>query len=332
MNQAARSRLESPQSQRQARRQPAAQREEDVSRAAPLADALAQSPRAVGQRLALAAAFGAAAAPTVQLRNDQPHDASPLVVQRISKRWKNVLSLGIRKAYVEIKRATQAPQAGPVAGGMGGGVGMAATQQAPTEMDRFVSAYGKSRHYHQTMDPGNLTSIEKHGLLNQTDRIKTLPSGDVVGMTNWFRDSEYQGDEKKGVYLAPRSLIEEDNRKTLRSNFARAYLPSERTKVSPASAEDSVDSQEMFQDNHFGGAVITKASVGPELVTTKDMLELLDSEAPKIDTILRAVASQYDGDPANRPSIAEMKDLLRTAIHERRLSNAALDNFGTDTR
>lgn len=299
MTHAIRSRFDNN-AQRFAHGQPAARRGELPAQSGTQADLLAQSPRMVAQRHALSMAFGTTAQ------------------RKLSKRWKNVLSLGIRKAYVEIKRAVRTPPAG--------GVMPVVPQPLVSDEDRFVEAYGKSRYYHHSWNPENLPSIEKHGLLNQQDRIDTFGK-DVVGMSTRMRDSEFKGDEKKGVFLGPRRLVEE-NRATLPGNFARAFMPSERTKISGPDEEHTVDPQEMFIDRNFpGGAVITKNSVGPELVTTEDMLDLLDRDSPKINTILASVATQYDGDPADRPTIEEMKQLLRTAIRERRLSNAALDNF-----
>jgi hypothetical protein len=261
------------------------------------------SPRQLAQRREIAASFG-----------------STPVMQRISKRWKNVLSLGIRKAYVEIKRAARANAA------QGGGQAQQPApqqDQQPSDLDRFVTAYGKSRHYHSTMNSDNLPKIEEHGLLNYQDRVAKL-GGDVTGYSNRFRDSEFKGDEKKGVFLAERGLVEE-NRDMLSQNAVRAFLPRHRTEKA---SESEAESEQMFKDRKFPGpAYITRDSIGPELVSTKAMLELLDADDAKLPSILKAVASQYELDPAELPDLDEMKALLREAIRTRRLSNAALDNL-----
>lgn len=263
-----------------------------------------RSPRMVAQRQAIQRALGP----------QGPADGAS-VTQLLSKRWKNVLTLGIRRAYVEIKRAVRAAPAPQAAA--------AVPMAAPVvdEQERFAQAYEQSRHYHSTLDPDNLPSIEQHGLLNQKDRVGALGQ-DVGGFSTRYRDSEFNGDEKKGVFVGTRALVEE-NRSMLGDNVARAFLPQHRSrKVRESEASD----EELFHDPKFPGpAYITRASIAPEIVTTTAMLDLLDRDDPKVTTILQSVASQYDDGPP--PDLETMKNLLREAIRTRRLSNAALDNL-----
>jgi len=233
------------------------------------------------------------------------------VIQR-NKHWKrflNVASLGIRKAYTHNKKKKMANAAQNVP---------VPVAPVASPMDQFVNAYEKSRYYQQT-NQGNLPSIEEHGLLNYEDRVKTFGE-DVRGMSSMSK--EYEGDEKKGVFLGPKHLMRE-NRMT--TNVSRAFMPAERTKIHPWTKENEVPRQEMYLDEKFrGGAVITKDSIPPEQVTTRNMQELLDEDDPKLQSILGAVGSQYEG---NAPDIETMKGHLREAILRRRLSNAAFDNL-----
>lgn len=233
------------------------------------------------------------------------------VVQRNkhTKRLLNVLSLGIRKAYTYNKKKR-----------MANAVQNDQQPQAPvvSPMDQFVGAYEKSRYYQQT-DPQNLPSIEEHGLLNYEDRERLLPEN-VIGMSRL--GGEYEGDEKKGVFLGPKPFMKQNK---MTNNVARAFLPAERTKIHHWSEENQVPRQEMYLDEKFrGGAVVTKDSIPPEQVTTGNMSDLLGEDNPKLENILAAVGSQYEGETPDKET---MKEHLRQAILERRLSNVAFDNL-----
>ncbi len=234
------------------------------------------------------------------------------VIQRNKhvKRLKNVLTLGLRKAYVKHKRAKRAAaQLNP----------QPVVPEAPP-LDKFVEAYGKSRYYQHT-DAENLPSIEQHGLLNYNDREKTLPHN-VIGMSRISR--EYDGDEKKGVFLGPKHFMKANESMGMTKNVARAFLPANRTIIHNAHEESTTPSQEMYRDDKFrGGAVITKDSIPASQVTTGNMSDLLDRDDPKLKSIMQAVGSQYQGAP---PDHEKMKEHLRKAILERRLSNAAFDD------
>lgn len=229
------------------------------------------------------------------------------VIQR-NKHWKrflNVVSLGGRKAYVNHKRSKRAGQHVQVI-------------QAPVidEEEEFAKAYEKSRYYHRT-HPDNLNSIDQNGLLNYEDRVGIL-GNDVGGMSQL--GGEYAGDEKKGVFLGPKHFMQENSMTT---NVIRAYLPSSRTKLHHWNETD-VPSQEIMRDEKFrGGAVITKDSIFAPNITAKNIGDLLDEDDPKLRTILAAVGSHYEG---QAPDEETMKQLLGSALRNRRLSNAAFDN------
>ena len=180
------------------------------------------------------------------------------------------------------------------------------------------------------MNPENLPSIEEKGLLNYEDRLKILGK-DVTGMSNWLRDSEYAGDEKLGVFLGAKPFAQSNKGETLRPNFARLYLPAERTVVHQGGAED-VPSHQLRPDPKFGGGgLITKESIPAPQVLARPVLDLIDQaeqEDPeatkKLNAIFESVGSQY-AEGSNPPSRGEMTTLLREAIRKRRLSNAALD-------
>lgn len=242
-----------------------------------------------------------------------PVQLKEAVVQRNkhTKRILNVLSLGLRKAYTYNKKKKMANAAQNPA---------QAQVQEPeaSPMYQFVDAYGKSRYYQQTR-PHNLPSIEKNGLLNYEDRKRIL-GDDVPGMSSLSK--EYEGDEKKGVFLGPKRLMAESQ---MTSNVSRAFMPASRTKTHNWSKEHEVPGQEMFLDEKFrGGAVITKDSIPPEQVTTGNMQDLLDNDDPKLNTILGAVGTHYKG---QAPDPDTMKEHLRQAIRERRLSNVAFDDL-----
>lgn len=225
-----------------------------------------------------------------------------------TKRLLNVLSLGIRKAYTSNKKKKMAIAAQNIP----------QTQEpANSPEDDFVGAYEKSRYYQQT-DPQNLPSIEQHGLLNYEDRERLLPEN-VIGMSRL--GGEFEGDEKKGVYLGPKHFMKENK---MTKNVARAFMPAERTKLHHWTEEKETPPNEMYRDEKFrGGAVITKNSIPPEQVTTGNMSDLLENDDPKLRSILTAVGSHYEGEA---PDFETMKSHLRDAILKRRLSNAAFDD------
>jgi len=232
------------------------------------------------------------------------------VIQRNKhkKRLLNVLSLGIRKAYTynKKKKMTNAVQNVPQP-----------HEEVQSQMDQFVNAYEKSRYYHQT-GTKNFPSIEQHGLLNFTDREQKLDEN-VIGMSRL--GGEYKDDEKKGVFLGPKHLMKENGMTT---NVVRAFMPADRTKLHHWTEEKETPPNEMFRDEKFrGGAVITKNSIPSEQVTTGKMSDLIDTEGPKLNSILEAVGSQYEGEAPDKET---MKGLLKEAIRERRLSNVAFDN------
>lgn len=225
-----------------------------------------------------------------------------------TKRLLNLLSLGIRKAYTynKKKKMANAVQNSPLP-----------DEPANSPEDDFVSAYEKSRYYQQT-DPQNFPSIEQHGLLNYEDRERLLPEN-VIGMSRL--GGEFEGDEKKGVYLGPKHFMKENK---MTKNVARAFMPAERTKLHHWTEEKETPPNEMYRDEKFrGGAVITKNSIPPEQVTTENILELLENDNPKLKSILTAVGSQYEGEA---PDYEIMKIHLSEAILKRRLSNAAFDD------
>lgn len=227
------------------------------------------------------------------------------VIQRNKhlKRFLNVITLGGRKAYVKHKRAKQAGQNIQV-------------QPLVDPVEEFAVAYERSRYYHRT-DAGNLDSIDQNGLLNQEERIDVL-GGDVRGMSGL--GGEFAGDEKKGVFLGPKHFMME-NRMT--ANVVRAYLPASRTQLHHWDVTD-VPSQELMRDEKFrGGAVITKDSIYSPNVTARNIDDLLDGNDAKLRSILAAVGSQYEG---QAPDEETLKQLLRNAVRNRRLSNAPFDN------
>jgi len=227
------------------------------------------------------------------------------VIQRNKhrKRFLNVATLGLRKAYVKHKRANQA-------------VPNIQVQPLVDPVEEFAAAYEKARYYHKT-DAGNLQSINQNGLLNYEDRFEML-GHDVGGMSKLGK--EFKGDEKKGVYLGPKPFMV-DARMT--QNTVRAFLSADRTKVHHWFDTD-IPSQELMMDENFrGGAVITKDSIFGNHVTTGSMDDLLNADDQKLQSILQAIASHYEG---SAPDQTTLKQLLRSAIRSRRLSNAAFDN------
>lgn len=222
------------------------------------------------------------------------------------KRFLNVVTLGLRKVYVNYKRANQAAPNGPVH-----------IQPLVDPVEEFATAYEKSRYYHKT-GSHNLASIDKDGLLNYTDRHKIL-GHDVGGMS--MLGGEYAGDEKKGVFLGPKHFMLENK---MTDHVVRAFLPADRTKKHMWFDPDEVPSHELMYDEKFrGGAVITKDSIFGPNVSASTMGDLLENDDPKLQSILAAVATHYEG---NAPDVATMKNHLRSAILTRRLSNAAFDN------
>ncbi|PRY44153.1 hypothetical protein CLV58_103122 [Spirosoma oryzae] len=239
--------------------------------------------------------------------------AEPLIQRKGNKhlkRFLNVITLGGRKLYVNHKRAAAAGQNQAVQ------IPNHVDQPNHTEAD-FLAAYGKSRYYHNTSED-NLKSIDENGLLNYKDRVNML-GNDVVGMSI-RAGGEYAGDEKKGVFMGPKKFMLENN---LTSHPVRAFLSAERTTIHHWRKE-GVSSQELVLDEKFrGGAVITKDSVYSSHVTAKKLEDMLDENDPKLNSILDAIASHYEG-PAPDKDI--MKGFMRSAIGGRRLSNAAFDN------
>lgn len=233
---------------------------------------------------------------------NNPSNHSTQVIQRNKhlKRFKNVMTLGLRKPYVKHRRANRAPAV-----------------PAVTPLDQFVEAYEKSRYYHQT-HADNLDSINEHGLLNYKDREKKLPE-QVAGMSRV--GGEFEGDEKKGVFLGPKHFMKSNE---MTKNMVRAFLPKQRTKIHHWTEEETTPSHEMFRDEKFrGGAVITKDSIPPEQITTQPINQLLEEDNPRLTSILQAVGSQYENES---PTAEDMKAHLQQAILERKLSNVAFDD------
>ncbi|GLR16540.1 eCIS core domain-containing protein [Portibacter lacus] len=223
----------------------------------------------------------------------------------------NIASFGIRKLIVHIQRANQnqpANNAGPV-------------PQADPE-DEFVNAYEQSRYYHHTEFADNMPSIEQHGLLNYKDRPKVLGK-QVHGMSRIGGD--FEGDEKKGVFLGPsRDWMTEGDSTNMSRNVVRAFLPSDRTVKNNTYDGTDVPSKELYRDGKYPGAFITKDSIGGDQVTGQELLELLDRDDPKVDSIIQTVATQYEGEA---PDLDTMKLHMRAAIMKRRLSNAPLHDI-----
>ncbi len=246
------------------------------------------------------------------------------------RRWlgrKTGLALGASGREGRAQRGGQANQAPPI-----NLIPIAPPVQTASPLDQFVTAYGKARYYHSTGDPDNVSSIEKTGLLNYEDRLKIL-GHDVGGMSTRYRDSPYQGDEKKGVFLGAKPFARANVESgTLGPNFVRLYLPAERAVIHQTQAEEGVPSHQLRPDPKFrGGGMITKDSIPARQTLGRPVLDLLDQAETddsvaneKLTAIHKAVGSHYP-EGSNPPSKIEMATLLREAIKQRRLSNAALD-------
>lgn len=241
----------------------------------------------------------------------QQQENEPIQLQsKHLKRFKNVITLGIRKAYVKHKRARR-NAAAPVE---------EEEIEIASPLDQFVEAYGKSRYYHNVMHSELLPSVEEHGLLNYEDQERKFDDP-FAGMSNL--GGEYEGDEKKGVFMGPKEFMIGEG-EGMRTNPARTFLSSKRTVKHHWDMEGKISPQEMFRDSKYPGAWITKDSIKSDHIATGRMLDLLDSDAPKLNVILTDVKSHYKG---HSPSIPEMKVLLREAVKKRRLSNAPFDNI-----
>lgn len=239
--------------------------------------------------------------------------AGPIQLNRHKKRFLNVITLGIRKAITSARkrRAAQA-QVQPVPD--------PSESKVVDPLDQFVEAYGKSRYYQQT-NPIHHPSIEQHGLLNYNDRVSELGE-DVRGMSlAGGHNGEFAGDEKKGVFLGGKKFMREEG---MTKNLVRAYLPRERTRLSPWWEEEQTPSKELFVDKNYPGAVITKDSIPAEQTTTQPISSLLEQDDPKIGSMLDAVGTHYEGDP---PARDQMVEHLREAMRKRRLSDAAMDDL-----
>lgn len=248
--------------------------------------------------------------------------AVPQAVQRNKhkKRFLNVITFGIRKAYVKYKRNQQQHVIAPV-----NIVPLQAPQQNPQHS--LKTAYDSSRKYHGTR-PDNIESIVEKGLLNYTDQQKVL-GNTVSGMSQL--SSEYRGDEKKGVFLGARDFALE-NTKTL-GTFVRTALPIERSnepigwweRDKPTGPDDG----RLFRDEKFrGGGLYTPASVNSDLIwsgKTSALLQRAKDGDPtaqrKVQAMCRAIASHY---PQPQPSWEEVREALAAAIEEDEISDEEL--------
>lgn len=230
---------------------------------------------------------------------------------RAEKRVKNVLTLGLRKVYVNQKRAARANAAlAPV---------HVATAENP--LAKHQKAYDKAVFYHNT-GPHNAPSIHRDGLLNQPDRVKKYGE-DVVGMS--LRGGpEYHGDEKKGVFLGARKFAISQG---LNGQNVRAVLPPERTNEPIHWFDDEkptgYDDGRLFMDEKFrGGGLFTPASIHAEHVWTGRFTELPEDRQR---SICQTIAQHYDGP---KPTWQEVLDTHLEAIDEGYVSDEALDDRG----
>ena len=222
--------------------------------------------------------------------------------------------------------------------GIGGGGGGHPPQQPQplnvtpppvVPLEAFVRAYEATRVYHFTQ-PGNLDSISRLGLLVEEDR--RAQNLDVGGMSQLSR--EYEGDEKKGVFVGTRGFAEE-NVRYLASGHVRAFTSVRRSSWRGRHwpPPPTVPAEALVWDEKFvGGGMISRQSIPSERVLTTGLLDLIraheagDQEATqRVTGIFAEIAQAYEGTP---PDLNTMIGLYKTAQRTRRLSNAALDNVG----
>jgi hypothetical protein len=246
---------------------------------------------------------------TVNVTSDgsgRPPGDGPAPIQRTPKWLKQILrAVGIMAPH-------------PAGGG-------GALPAPATALDEFVAAYENARYYHGTALPENARSIHQHGLLTHADRQRVL-GGDVVGMS-LRRAREFGGDEKKGVYMGPRTFMEEEAA-TIPENLVRLYLPYSRTaNIRNPHDFHGGDPEDLVRDINFPGAFISKQSIPAGQTYFGKMSQAGDE---RLASILQAVATHYPED--SQPSLEEMEALLRQAIKQRRLSDVPLDIPGRGAR
>jgi hypothetical protein len=83
-----------------------------------------------------------------------------------------------------------------------------AAAAAAAQQQQHKQIYHSAVKYHSTAAE-HVPSIVEHGLLNQEDRLKIFDekTESRMGMSRQLRDSPYQGDERKGVFLAVMHLL-----------------------------------------------------------------------------------------------------------------------------
>jgi hypothetical protein len=231
----------------------------------------------------------------------------PLQMQPTKKQIKNVLTLGIRKAYVKHKRAVRAAAAA-----------LAAQQQQNHEQ-----IYHSAVKYHST-SPRNVPSIVEHGLLNQRDRMATFGQ-DISGLSKSYRESPFRGDEKKGVFFGGHAFALE-NKGYLSDARVRMILPVDRNiePEDPYAEPRNRDDLGHFFDINFpgagGGGRYTPVSIGPKYIWSGKFTSLTMEKKRVICEVIR----EYYPDP--KPSWKEVLQIHLQAINDEEISDDALDN------
>ncbi len=208
----------------------------------------------------------------------------------------NILSLGIRRAYVTNKRKKRARQQQQV---------LVADPPAPkTMMDRHVEAYDSAVYHHSTHHQ-NEGRIREHGLLIYEDRVRIFGE-DVAGMSSIGGVfGEFAGDEKLGVFLGPRNFALESAETLPKLKVRAALRREEKASLSP--------------DRRFPGGKIIRTSVARQAVWTGKTTDLGEEQLGEICAIIR---EHYD-DP--KPTVQEVIETHLQAVRTRRLSDAALE-------
>lgn len=207
------------------------------------------------------------------------------------------------------------------------------------KIDKLLRAYDASRVYTNTGLRENAESIDRHGLLNQEDRVRTL-GNDVYGMS--ALGGEYKDDEKIGVFFGPKKFYEE-NTSNMRTNLVRGFLPapeSDRPKarhpltLQPPSKE-SYERDRIYYDAKFPGGYVRSDSIPANRMYLGDLWDLLTGDSERLTIKRREMIASIRSNwralfGEEPPSEQEIIRLCLMAMRRRRLSDAPLVVWSRD--
>jgi hypothetical protein len=144
-------------------------------------------------------------------------------------------------------------------------------------------------------------------------------------MSTRFRGSEFEGDEKKGVFFGGHAFAR-GNKGYLSDDRVRIILPPDRNQApnDPWEGPQGRDDPRHFYDKNFpgagGGGRYTPVSIGPEYIWSGKFTSLSQEKQQEICEVIR----EYYPNP--KPTWQQVLQIHFQAINDEEVSDDALDN------